>query len=234
MVRVAPIIKGMQHTVEHNEIWQAHFVHIFRNSAESQENVLPVLIRACGWLADRAKTFHRKTLQTRFFETGDNFYLGMEMLREYHHWKKHVVKQLLNLASEELQSGLEKELTTSVDRLWYENCLETIRKGDVYNPGARHRVPKLFLIDSLITQPLSDLSLGESFRIAGASDERYEILDKSGSQIVVRSVEGFVSWMEKATLVFRDGNLTRGPDGNQESKVVSIHSCWNTVTSDTC
>jgi hypothetical protein len=104
----------------------------------------------------------------------------------------------------------------------------------VYNPGARHRVPRLHLINALIDTELRELPVGESFRIVGGGEERYEILEKSVTEVLARTVEGFVQRMQPSTLVYRDGNLTRGPDGNQESKVVShcrnqkgclIHTC---------
>ena len=40
--------------------------------------------------------FRRPLLQTRFFETGDNFYLGMEFMREYDTWKRALVDNLTN------------------------------------------------------------------------------------------------------------------------------------------
>jgi hypothetical protein len=49
--------------------------------------------------------------------------------------------------------------------------------------------------------------------------EKYEIVIKQSFEIIVHNVEGFISKMPKSTLVKREGNLTRGPDGNAESNV---------------
>jgi hypothetical protein len=40
------------------------------------EPIVPKIQRACAELAKASSTFKKKTLQTRFFETGDNYYLG--------------------------------------------------------------------------------------------------------------------------------------------------------------
>lgn len=224
MVRIKPIVEGMLDKISTDINWQLHFKSIMGNSCAEPDLIIPIIQRACEWLVGNLDTIRRQTLQTRFFETGDNFYLGMELLREYNRWKKFLVKQLL---SETLFSGkndimrVEKQFMDSIDRLWYENCLETIRTGDVYNPGARHRVPRLHLINAQIDTELGKLPVGESFRLVGYSDEVYEILEMIGREVIVRNAEGFVSEMEKCTRVFREGNLTRSPDGNQESKVVS-------------
>ena len=225
MVRVAPIVEGMVVSISTDKNWKAHFSNIISDSSLSgkvePETVVTVIVSACRWLTERADEFQRQTLQTRFFETGDNFYLGMEMLREFDWWKSHLAKQLvapLSGKSREI-SILKRKLADSIDRLWYENCLEAIRKGDVYNPGARHRVPKLHLINSILETRLKNLPLGESFRVVGDTKEKYEILDKGISDILVRNVQGYVQWLPKGTMVYRESNLTRCPDGNQESKV---------------
>ena len=49
--------------------------------------------------------------------------------------------------------------------------------------------------------------------------ERYEVVIKGLRQSVVRNVEGFIMKMKHSTLVRRESNLTRSPDGNAESKV---------------
>ena len=221
MVRVKPIIEGMSKTITMDRKWQLHFDTILRGSGGDPDLTVPMIQKACEWLVDKSNGIHRQTLQTRFFETGDNFYLGMEMLREYSRWKKFLVKQLSSQVpcSSEERARLKQRLADSIDRLWYENCLETIRTGDVYNPGARRRVPRLYLINSDIDVEVGKLPVGESFRILGYADQVYEILDKTRSGVIVRTVEGFVFEIEKSTRVFLEGNLTRSPDGNIESKV---------------
>lgn len=148
-------------------------------------------------------------------------------MREYDKWKNElgaslVLPLLLKAKDDEQRKAINKlkgTLMHHIDRLWYDAVLEVIRTGDVYNPGARHRVPRLYLIDSYVDQKLGELPIGESFRLSADKKEKYEVVIIERSQVVVRCVEGYISKMPKSTLVRRESNLTRGPDGNAESKV---------------
>lgn len=236
MVRSAPIARRMDRFLSHDRTnnWQIHFVKLVEASNYPQLLDMEFVERikeAVRELADMGPSFRRKTLQTRFFETGDNFYLGMEFPREYDRWKQALGKDLvaplhMAVSSSDAKAKDKKKaidkfkglLMHHIDRLWYDACLETIRTGDVYNPGARHRVPRLYLINAYTETTLGTLPVGESFRLSDRPEEKYEVLIK-GSKIVVRSVEGYISKMSKSAKVKVEGNLTRGPDGNRESKV---------------
>jgi hypothetical protein len=232
MVRTAPIVELMREIIKNDTDWISHFNALVANSPfpelDRLDPVVPKIVCACEWLAENARRFRRSTLQTRFFEVGDNFYLGMEFPREYNQWKTNLVEQLvISLATKRRPDNslvapvsLTHALAHSIDKLWYYCCLETIRTGDVYNPGARHRVPRLYLINSSISQPLGNLPAGESFRLVDSPQEKYEILITQTFGTIVRNVEGFVSSMPKTILVMRESNLTRCPDGNEESRVV--------------
>jgi hypothetical protein len=232
MVRTALIVKLMNQIITTDLDWALHFNKLVADSAfpelNSLDPVVPKISSACEWLADHATKFRRPTLQTRFFEVGDNFYLGMEFPREYNQWKRNLAEQLVVALKmkkrfnnhESKRDQLKQALLHSIDRLWYFACLETIRTGDVYNPGARRRVPRLFLINSSIPTNLGSLPVGESFRLIDSPQEKYEILATRPFATIVRNVEGYVLRMNNSSLVTREGNLTRCPDGNQESKVV--------------
>jgi hypothetical protein len=233
MVRVVPIVQHMFETISKDDDWRIHFDNLVKESGvpelEKVQSVFPQLVTACKWLSQMSGSFRRKTLQTRFFETGDNYYLGMEFPREYENWKKDLSDRLVEPLVMNPKYGsksraidrLRSTFVHHIDRLWYEGCLETIRTGDVYNPGARKRVPRLYLINSYTARSLSSLPIGESFRLVAEPQAKYEVLTKSVTQVIVRSVEGYISKFQNDTKVLREGNLTRGPDGNQESKVVS-------------
>lgn len=230
MVRVRPIVDRMCMAVEKSKDWREHFGHLGETlQLNSLEPVLPKVALACSDLRRMVGSFRRQTLQTRFFETGDSFYLGMEFNREFVVWKKKLCIDLVrplfraikDTSKHQDVESLKSTLSHHIDRLWYDGCLETIRTGDVYNPGARHRVPRLYLIDSYHDMSLGDLPLGECFRLSDNPTERYEILVKGSRFTVVRNVEGFVFRMKRSIVVRREGNLTRGPDGRKESKVVS-------------
>jgi hypothetical protein len=233
MVRSPPIAQRMFKSISQDPDWASHFDNLVMKSSFPELNdfspVVPRIIEGCKWLAENAEHFRRQTLQTRFFETGDNYYLGMEFTREYDKWKKDLAEELvaplmMNIMSDGKKREVEKLKSTlmhHIDRLWYDGCLETIRVGDVYNPGARHHVPRLYLINSYKDTTVGSLKVGESFRRSSSPEEKYEILAKKRSQVVVRNVEGYIFKMSHSILVKREGNLTRSPDGNQESNVVS-------------
>jgi len=189
-----------------------------------RSEIFPRLKKATKELVDAAP-YRRSHLQTRFFETGDNFYLGMEFTREYDAWKKRTADDLVDSltgVNDKTKGRAKGVVQHHLDRLWYDGCLETIRAGDVYNPGGNYKVPRLYLIDSLTDVKLSSLDEKESFRVSADPTERYEILMREGSswgQYVVRDVEGHISKMPGTTVVRRGGNLTRNPGGNVESKV---------------
>ena len=214
-----------------------------------EEHVVATIVDACEGLLEAAPHFRRQTLQTRFFETGkfytgpfctlettriltfflcpsgsgDNYYLGMEFPREYDQWKKRLTTTLvapaLRMSDSSKLKKLKGLLMHHIDRLWYDGCLETIRTGDVYNSGARRWVPRLYLIDSYNEERLGNFPVGESFRVTSRPEEKFEVVIKTSKYAVVRSVEGMISKMANSTVVRREGNLTRGPDGNAESKV---------------
>jgi hypothetical protein len=233
MVRSAPIAALMHEymTDKKDSNWQVHFNMLVAESEFPELNgidpVVPKIQRACKDLAERADSFRRQSLQTRFFETGDNYYLGMEFTREYARWKVALTEELIAPLSLKAKNDTVKQniarlkgiFDHNIDRLWYDACLETIRGGDVYNPGARGRVPRLYLINSYSDTKLGSLPVGESFRLSDRPDEKYEIVIKKSSQVVARNVEGYITKMSTSTRVKREGNLTRGPDGNSESKV---------------
>jgi hypothetical protein len=152
----------------------------------------------------------------------------MELPREYVQWRSNLTTQMTAslhhgptaVVAKSKAQEVQDDLARSIDRLWYFATLETIRKGDVYNAGARWRVPTLYTISSNIVVKLESLSVGESFRFIDSEAEKYEILHKSGGSAIVRNVEGLVFRVDDALSVKRDSNLTRSPDGNAESKVV--------------
>ena len=151
----------------------------------------------------------------------------MEFTREYDAWKNALATDLVAALTLKAKTANMKKavdrfrgvLMHHIDRLWYDGVLETIRHGDVYNPGARKRVPRLYLINSYTETALGNLQVGESFRLSDDPVEKYEIVIKKPSKIIVRNVEGYIATMSKSTKVKREGDLTRGPDGNSESKV---------------
>jgi len=85
MVKVVPIYEHMRNIFTSTESWVGHFERLLARCDCSgtvfTETILPLIEKELQWLAIGGKGFRRQTLQTRFFETGDNFYLGMEFNR---------------------------------------------------------------------------------------------------------------------------------------------------------
>jgi hypothetical protein len=95
-----------------------------------------------------------------------------------------VVKALARIDA----SRMKRAMAHSIDRLWYYACLETIKRGDVYNPGARRRVPRLYLINSTIPMSLGGLPVGESCRLADSPTAKYEMPARTQFSTVVRNM----------------------------------------------
>jgi len=210
--------------------WRLHFEKFVSQSGFDigDESITDLLAKALKEYARTGKECRRPFLQTRFFETGDFYYLGMEFTREYDTWKnkftdsiaQKIERKLSNVMKPRDKGRFKGGLGHNIDRLWFDACLESIRLGDVYNPGARDRVPHLYLIDSYTPTSLSTLPVGEAFVVDnGKASQRYEILVKTGSTITCRTVEGILKHFSGSKQVRRGGNLARGPDGIVESKV---------------
>jgi hypothetical protein len=225
------IVKKMVEFVKNDPDWKLNLEKIASDfDFKSELSDIHFLVVAHSEVLYARRPYVRTHLQTRFFETGDNFYLGMEFTREYDIWKKDVVTSLMapvesnNTAIPKVKDArkldrLKFTLTHYIDRLWYDATLEAIRQGDVYNPGGQSRVPRLYFLDSQFDRPLGDLPVGECFRLSDAPEGRYEVLIKSFGDVVIRDVEGRIMKKSPKTLVRRGNNLTRKPDGNGESAV---------------
>ncbi|CAM9869363.1 unnamed protein product, partial [Ectocarpus fasciculatus] len=225
------IVQRMVEFVKNDPDWRLNLEHVVAKMGYGEElSTIWTLVCAHVSILYSKAPYVRTHLQTRFFETGDNFYLGMEFTREYDIWKKDTVTSLLapiesnNTAAPKMKDPqklgmLRSTLENHLDRLWYDACLETIRLGDVYNPGGQSFVPRMYLLDSLIDVELGTLPVGDCFRLSEDPSGRYEVLVKHIGNVVVRDVEGYVSKLSPNTMVRRGSNLTRCPDGNDESKV---------------
>ena len=205
--------------------WKQHFKNFFEDLSTPQDILV---MKAVEQYKDMAP-FRRTHLQVRFFETGDNYYLGMEFTREYDFWKNQVVEEITspivikNDGSPTFEKRMRRfkgSVSHAFDCLWFEAALETVKRGDVYNPGGHTKVPSLYVIDSYQDVKLGSLPVAETFCLAIDTRKRFEILDRPMfGQILVRNVEGILSKMDRNTKVRRGGNLARGPDGNTQSKV---------------
>merc|ERR1719491_92931 len=215
---------------EEDENWRLHFEKFISQSGFEigADSIVTLFSTALKEHAITGKNCRRPFLQTRFFETGDFFYLGMEFTREYNTWKNEFtdkITQRIEGKSGDIMKPRDKGrfkggLGHNLDRLWFDACLESIRLGDVYNPGAFLRVPHLYLIDSYTPTPLSTLPVGEAFIVdKDGKSQRYELLIHDKETITCRTVEGIVTHFNADIMVRRGGNLARGPDGIAESKV---------------
>ena len=169
-VTLVPIVERMRRKLSKDLIWKVHLDQL----AESVEDKAPSLHTfLLGEIESLCNTdFRRERLQTRFFELGNNYYLGMEFPREYDDWKRTTIPKVapdkIDTApdkAKEIRKTFQRILNNHIDRLWYEATLEIIAEGDVYNPGGRGKIPPLYTIDSPFEQRLGELKEREAFRL---------------------------------------------------------------------
>ena len=165
-----PIFGRMHKKLNEEPAWKRHFEYLAESVGDRVPSLLEVLLAQADILCKMH--FKRERLQTRFFETGNNYYLGMELAREYDDWKKETAElgaptkdEHSPATAKELRIKLQNAIKHNIDRLWYEACLEIIAEGDVYNPGGRSTIPQLYTIDWPFEQKLGDLREQESFRL---------------------------------------------------------------------
>eukprot|EP00536_Pseudo-nitzschia_multiseries_P014351 jgi/Psemu1/262116/estExt_Genewise1Plus.C_6880014 len=213
--------------------WQQHFEKIVEDSDFSSLNdkdpIFTKLVEAVEWHGKHAGSFRRHHLQTQIFETGDNFYLGMELTREYEKWKNDTVDNCL-LSEKRKTEGSKKTsrflaqsmevlkgiLTRNIDHLWFEASLEVLRKGGVYDSP---QMPRFQLVNSLIEEHLNHLSVGDNFREAGKMRTNFQLLFTNSRGIFARTPEGMVRIFDPTTNVLREGALSRSTDNDTESKI---------------
>jgi hypothetical protein len=176
------IVKKMQEKLSRDPVWKSHVENLASSLNDRIPSLYTKLVDEVEKLSDLS--FRRERLQTRFFELGNNYYLGMELPREYDAWKENTVSKIApNRPSTAPDSAkgarmkLKKTLNNHIDRLWYECTLEVIAAGDVYNPGGRSQIPQLYTIDSPFEQKLGELQHMEAFRLF---EQKYRVQAHDG------------------------------------------------------
>ena len=275
-VLISAIVEDMAKKVESDTRWIAHFAALPQKHSECIPTMHADVLDELKDLG--TVQFERERLQVRFFELGDNYYLGMELPREFDSWKNATAEiclpKLPQAAIDDRKTNrknLQKELDACFNRLWYEATTDVIHRGDVYNPSGRQRMPRLYMIDSSAEQRLGDLDELDEFRLHGEYTvqgtrgnvetavrqdgkvddltihaktivkdkqseyirdvselnaghkfhviDRFEILSKGRDSALVRTSRGHVREMPLTMLVKRSANLSRAPNGYDESKV---------------
>lgn len=150
--------------------------------------------------------------QTRYFEVGDNFYLGMELPREFETWKSSAINEVL--PSPDLES-LRRRLRAVFDRLWFEATIEVVNLADVFNPDGRIQIPTFYLIPSLSHSRLGDLLLGEAFTLSSPDGAKFRITSRDGNFVSLVAPNNQIVLLPSRTRVkAEDGNIrTAGEDG---------------------
>jgi len=226
MVRQTFIAEQMTELIQTHQ-WQDHFKKIIEDSDFSslndKDSIGVKLTEAVNWHYDHSNEFRRQTLQMKISETTDNFYVSMELAREYQKWKYDTVDRLLTpqKATSKLRKRLEelKEiLRHNIDILWFEACLRVMRHSGVYNKDQIHGIPIMNLINYRIAEELKCFPVGDSFRVEGKTNHKYEIIHRNKEGVFARNADGIVHRFDYAIEVFREGCLTRSIDGDTESK----------------
>ena len=223
-------IAGEMVNLMDTENWQRHFIKVIDDSDFSSLNdkdpIIAKLLTAMVWHAEHAGNFRRQTLQIKLSETTDNFYLRMELPREYQKWKNdtvdHLVLPIKGVSKAKKRSLLElkETLKHNIDLLWFEACLEVLRHGNVYDADQERKIRKMHLINSQVEEKLNNnFTVGDSFRVSGKMNRKFEIILKNKKGIFARNADGVVQKFDKNIEVFREGCLSRAIDGDSESKV---------------
>lgn len=137
--------------------------------------------------------FHQKvpahlTLpQMRYFEVGDNYYIGMELPREFERWKITAIDSLL---PDPRYESLRSKLRAVYDRLWFEATINVVNEADVFNPDGRAMIPSFYLIPSLSHDNLGSLKVGEAFKLASPDRSRFQILERDGNFVHMAAPNG--------------------------------------------
>jgi hypothetical protein len=216
MVRQQVVAEGMGVIIK-TKHWKVHFLDILGESKSALEK----LIIALKSFSNQTKSFRRQTLHTRFLETGDNYYLGMELSPGYQNWKTKTAKDISKSHKNKKvkTEAFRESIMSNIDRLWFQSCLDTIRDANVYDPSARRRIPAFNLIGSCVDEDLKELEIGEAFRWAVRPTEKYEVIVKEREFIFARNIFGIVVKLKADTKVRRESDLTRALDGNMESEI---------------
>lgn len=125
-VSVPPIVAKMHEilsTGSRSKDWD----HYFNTNVD---NIATSIKQSLDGLKTTSKDWKRQRLQTRFFETGDNFYLGMEFNREYVVWKKDIADEWKQGTGKDSEKDA-LQIQSRIDRLWFEAAFAIIKQGDV-------------------------------------------------------------------------------------------------------
>mmetsp|Transcript_846 Transcript_846/g.1145 ORF Transcript_846/g.1145 Transcript_846/m.1145 type:complete len:2346 (+) Transcript_846:80-7117(+) len=188
--------------------------------------------------------FHVRThLQLRVFETGDNSYVGMEVPREFQYMQQNLTNGIIKQYYPKLECKLkyrdfEHIVLKFTAKLFFQGALNVLHTGDVFLPGAKNKIQSYRLIDSALSCPLSNLKKGEAFNLL-ADDTKTQVFPSKIKSVrcevisagngpsrwqkarpyIIRDMEGHVFELSSKVKVYRASDLTRAPDGVQESKV---------------
>ena len=236
LVRQTFIAEDMVRLIK-TDNWQEHFEKLIEDSEfpslNDKDPIVTKLVEAVEWHDSHAGEFRRQTLQIKLSETIDNFYLAMELTREYQKWKHDTVDRLLFTIKEVSKhkkrsfEELKETLRHNIDTLWFEACLEVLRNSGIYDTDSKNRIPIANLINSRIKESLKSLSVGESFRIAGKESRKLDVILKQREgkltqkvTIFARNADGTIQRFDGATDVFREGCLTRSIDGDGDGESI--------------
>ena len=159
--------------------------------------------------------------QTRYFEVGDNFYLGMELPREFEAWKQTAINDVLPSPQHE---KIRRKLRSIFDRLWFESTIEIVNLADVFNPDGRIQIPTFYLIPSLSHARLVDLLVGEAFTLASPDESKFRITLRDGNfvHLVAPNNQSF-TLPSRTKVKAEDGSIrTIGEEGMQMVEPIEV------------
>lgn len=152
---------------------------------------------------------------------GDNFYLGMELPREFETWKQSAIQSVVPFPD---CDKLRRRLRSVYDRLWFEATIEVVNLADVFNPDGRIQIPSFFLIPSLSHARLGDLLVGEAFTLASPDGSKFKVEYRDGNSVrLVAPNKQTFSLPSRTKVKAEDGTIrTVGEDGLELIEPVDV------------
>lgn len=191
-VRVKTIVKIMISKLSSNQCWKHKIEKLTSKEGGMDPAILRLVLQESEMLAHNST--RRERLQCRLFELGNNYYLGMELAREFETFKTRA-----STLAFPTNKVLQTQFAHVMDRLWFEATMEAIATSHAIGRRERRRIPQLHTVDCPSEVQLRTLSRFEAFHF---SFEECKLLQKTPNGTCTVDVDGLRVQLPGQTVVF--------------------------------